>query len=61
MEKQADLMPSFVTLQQAAKLLNLPAHTVQRMIHRKELPALLVGSRWRIPRSALTKLTPSST
>ena len=60
MEKQTDLMPSFATLQQAAKLLNLPAHTVQEMIHRKELPALIVGSRWRIPRSALTKLSAPS-
>jgi excisionase family DNA binding protein len=60
MEKQTDPMPSFATLQQAAKLLNLPAHTVQSMIHRKELPALLVGSRWRIPRSALAKLIPPS-
>jgi excisionase family DNA binding protein len=40
MEKQTDPMPSFATLQQAAKLLNLPAHTVQQMIHRKELSAL---------------------
>jgi len=60
MEKQADPMPSFVTLQQAAKLLNLPAHQVQRMIHRKQLPALIVGSRWRIPKSALTKMIPPS-
>ena len=56
MEKQADPMPSFLTLQQAAKLLNLPDHRILKMIHRKELPALLVGSKWRIPKSALTKL-----
>jgi excisionase family DNA binding protein len=60
MELQADPMPSFLTLQQAAKLLNLPGDTVQAMIHRKELPALLVGNRWRIPKSALTKLIPPS-
>jgi len=60
MENQTDPMLSFATLQQAAKLLNLPAPTVQEMIHRKELPALLVGSRWRIPRSALTKIIPPS-
>ena len=59
MENQADPMP-FVTLQQAAKLLNIPARQLQSMIRRKELPALIVGSRWRIPKSALTKLsTPS--
>jgi excisionase family DNA binding protein len=61
MEKQADPIPSFLTLQQAAKLLNLPTpHPVQKMIHRKQLPGLIVGSRWRIPKSALTKLMPSS-
>jgi excisionase family DNA binding protein len=49
-------MPLFVTLQQAAKMLNLPGYKILRMIHRKELPALLVGSKWRIPKSALTKL-----
>jgi excisionase family DNA binding protein len=56
MDKQADQIPSFVTLQQAVKLLNLPADIIQRMIHRKELPALIVGGRWRIPRSAVTKM-----
>jgi excisionase family DNA binding protein len=60
MENQADPMPSFVTLQQAARLLKIPARQVQGMIRRKELPALIAGSRWRIPKSALTKLsTPS--
>jgi len=58
MTKQPDPMLSFVTLQQAAKLLNLPGHRILKMIHRKELPALLVGSKWRIPKSALTKLVP---
>jgi excisionase family DNA binding protein len=53
-------MPSFLTLQQAAKLLNIPSYTVQQMIRRKELPALLVGNRWRIPKSALTKPIPPS-
>jgi len=33
MDKQADQIPSFVTLQQAVKLLNLPADIIQRMIH----------------------------
>jgi excisionase family DNA binding protein len=56
MKKQPDPMPSFVTLQLAAKMLNLPGYKILRMIHRKELPAVLVGSKWRIPKSALTKL-----
>ena len=49
MEKQADPAP-FLTPEQAAKLLNLPIRTIRRMIHSKELPALKLGSRWRIPR-----------
>ena len=54
MEHQAD--PTFLTPHDAAKLLNLPTHRILRMIHRKELPALKVGNRWRIPKSAVTKL-----
>jgi len=55
MEKQADPMPSFVNLQQAARLLNLPGDRILKMIHSKELPGLMVGGKWRIPKSALTK------
>ena len=54
MEKQAD-PTQFLTPAQAAKLLNLPTHRVLRMIDRKELPALKVGRRWRIPRSEVSK------
>jgi excisionase family DNA binding protein len=43
MEKHDD-RTEFLTLQQAAKLLNLPTHRVLTMIHRKELPALKVGA-----------------
>ena len=53
MEKQAD-PAQFLTPEQAAKLLNLPLRTIRRMIHSKELPALKVGSRWRIPRLHVT-------
>ena len=49
MDKQADPTP-FLTPEQAAKLLNLPIRTIRRMIHSKELPALKLGSRWRIPK-----------
>ena len=55
MEKQAD-STQFLTPSQAAKLLNLPTHKVIRMIHRNELPALKVGNRWRIPRSAVAQI-----
>jgi excisionase family DNA binding protein len=54
MEKQSD-PTSFLTPHQAAKVLNLPTYTVLRMIHRKELPALKVGTRWRIPVTELAK------
>ena len=54
MQKQAE--PTvFLTPKQAAKLLNLPTHRVLKMIHRKELPAIKVGSHWRIPRNAVPK------
>ena len=54
MQKQAE--PTvFLTPKQAAKLLNLPTHRVLKMILRKELPAIKVGSHWRIPRNAVPK------
>jgi excisionase family DNA binding protein len=52
MNKPAD--PTFLTPRDAANLLNLPTHRVLKMIHSKQLPALKVGSRWRIPRLHLT-------
>ena len=55
-----DERTEFLTPQQAAKLLNLPTHKVLRMIHRKKLRAVKLGTRWRIPKSALTKLIPRS-
>lgn len=54
MDKQSDAT-SFLTPRQAARLLNLPTYTILRMIHRKELPALQVGTRWRIPAIELAK------
>ena len=55
MENEADPTP-FLAPRQAAKLLNLPTHRVLKMIHRQELPALKVGSQWRIPKSEVIKL-----
>ena len=54
MNKPAD--PTFLTPRNAAKLLNLPTHTVLRMIRRNELQALKIGSRWRIARREVTEL-----
>jgi excisionase family DNA binding protein len=59
MENQADSM-QFLTVPQAAKLLNLPTHRIRIMIRHKELPALKVGTHWRIPTGELIKLIPSS-
>ena len=53
MEKQAE--PTFLTPRDAAKLLNVPTHRVLNMIQCKALPALKVGSDWRIPKSAVIK------
>jgi excisionase family DNA binding protein len=57
MAKQSDPMPLFLTLQQAAQIVDVPADRLLKMIHRKELPDLLVGVKWRIPKTALTKLS----
>jgi len=54
MEKQADPLP-FLTPGQAAKLLNLPTHRIHHLIYSKKLPALKVGTQWRIPTSEVTK------
>jgi len=53
-EKQADPM-QFLTIRQAAKLLNLATRRIRIMIRHKELPALKVGMQWRIPRSEVIK------
>ena len=54
MENQGD--PLLLTTCHAAKLLNLPTHRVLIMIHRNELPAMKVGTRWRIPKSEVIKM-----
>jgi excisionase family DNA binding protein len=41
-------------------MLDVPADRLLKMIHGKELPARLVGGKWRIPKTALTKLSTSS-
>jgi excisionase family DNA binding protein len=55
MAKKNDPDPTFLTPRQTAKLLNLPTHRVLIMIHRNELPAMKVGTRWRIPKSEVIK------
>jgi excisionase family DNA binding protein len=45
----------FLTLQEAAELLQVSSRTLQRIIYRKDLPAFKVGAQWRIDRTALSK------
>jgi excisionase family DNA binding protein len=52
MNNQADTL---LTPGQAADLLNLPTHRIRIMIHRNELPAMKVGSQWRVPKSEVIK------
>ena len=51
-----DLEPlRFLTLQEAAELLQVSKRTVERLIRCNELPALKVGRQWRIRSSQLAK------
>ena len=45
----------FLTVEETAELLQVSRRTLQRMIHRKDLPAFKVGGQWRIHENALTK------
>jgi excisionase family DNA binding protein len=44
-----------MTLAEAAELLHVSTRTVQRMIRAKNLPALKVGSQWRLRESQLRR------
>ena len=43
------------TLPPAAKLLHVSRRTLDRMIHKQELPAFKVGGQWRLAESQLTE------
>ncbi len=45
----------FLTVEETAELLQVSRRTLQRMIHRNDLPAFKVGGQWRIHESALAK------
>jgi excisionase family DNA binding protein len=45
----------FLTVEETAELLQISRRTLQRMIHRKDLPAFKVGGQWRIHENALAK------
>lgn len=44
-----------LTSEETAELLQVSRRTLQRMIHRKDLPAFKVGGQWRIHESTLAK------
>ena len=54
MEDNTDRL-RFLTTDETAELLQASRHTLQRMIHRKDLPAFKVGGQWRIHQTALAK------
>ena len=52
---------SLMTLREVARFLHVVPLTVQRMIYRGDLPAIKVGSRWRIRRQDLEDYLKRST
>ena len=40
---------AFLTLEEAAALLQVSKRTIQRLVRRREMPGLKVGGQWRIP------------
>jgi excisionase family DNA binding protein len=45
----------FLTLKEAARMLQISKRTVFRMVHRKIVPAIKVGGQWRIRESQFKK------
>ena len=57
---ETDLEPlRFLTLQEAAVLLQVPKRRLHRIVQRNELPALKIGRQWRIRQSELIKFIQS--
>lgn len=54
MEDHTDYL-GFLTLREAAEILQISQRTVLRMARRKELPGFKCGGRWRIRESELAK------
>ncbi|MFC5369697.1 helix-turn-helix domain-containing protein [Arcanobacterium bovis] len=48
--------PQFLTVAEVAEITRVSRMTVYRMVHAGELPAVRVGSSYRVPRSALDQL-----
>ena len=45
----------FLTLDQAAAMLQVSKRTLHRLIRRREIPGLKVGAQWRIPENGFLK------
>lgn len=50
-----DHAPRFLTLDEAAAMLQVSKRTLHRLIRRKEMPALKVGAQWRIPQNGFLR------
>ncbi len=48
--------PQFLTVAEVAEITRVSRMTVYRMVHSGELPAVRVGSSYRVPRTALEQL-----
>lgn len=48
--------PQFLTVAEVATLTRVSRMTIYRMVHSGELPAVRVGSSYRVPRSAVEQL-----
>lgn len=48
--------PQFFTVAEVAELTRVSRMTVYRMVHSGELPAVRVGSSYRVPKTALDQL-----
>lgn len=46
----------FLTLEQAAEILQVSKRTLHRLIQKRQMPALKIGGQWRIPESHFLKL-----
>jgi excisionase family DNA binding protein len=45
----------FLTLDEAAAMLQVSKRTLNRLIRRREMPGLKVGAQWRIPENGFLK------
>ncbi|MBS6275738.1 helix-turn-helix domain-containing protein [Arcanobacterium urinimassiliense] len=56
MAQLSNSAPQFFTVAEVADVTRVSRMTIYRMIHAGELPAVRVGSSYRVPRSALSQL-----